>query len=86
MRLGKYASMCYQSSVSAVETALDKVRHLDEPAALRLLAWIDTHTASKVTNARPKGAMAMLGFARKFHPKPQTTADWIKELRAGDDI
>jgi hypothetical protein len=33
---------------------------------------------------QPAGAMAMLGFARRFRPEPRTTADWMDELRAGE--
>ena len=32
----------------------------------------------------PPGAMAMLGFARKFRPT-RRTQDWMKELREGED-
>lgn len=32
----------------------------------------------------PRGAMAMLGFARKFRPT-RSSQDWMKELREGED-
>ncbi len=35
-------------------------------------------------DAEPKGAMAMLGFARGFRAT-RTTEDWMKELREGED-
>jgi AbrB family looped-hinge helix DNA binding protein len=33
--------------------------------------------------AEPRGAVAMLGFARRFRT-PRTTRDWMKELREGE--
>jgi prevent-host-death family protein len=35
------------------------------------------------TGRRPVGARAMLGYAKKFR-KARRTADWMKELRAGE--
>lgn len=34
---------------------------------------------------RTAGAQAMRGFARSFRPKPQRTAEWMKELRQGEE-
>lgn len=34
---------------------------------------------------RPRGAKAMLGFARRFRDRPRSTEDWIRELRDGED-
>ena len=34
--------------------------------------------------AEPRGAMAMLGFARRFRPT-RKSQDWMKELREGED-
>ena len=70
--------------MSAVEIAVEKVRRLDEPSALRLLAWMVRQTPPKPQITKPLGAMAMLGFARRFHDTPKTTAEWMAELRAGD--
>ena len=33
---------------------------------------------------KPLGAAAMRGFARRFREKIRTTADWMRELRAGE--
>lgn len=38
-----------------------------------------------VLEDQPAGARAMLGFARRLHRKPRRTADWMKELREGED-
>ena len=35
-------------------------------------------------NEKPRGAAAMLGFARRFRPRPRRTAEWMKELREGE--
>ena len=31
-----------------------------------------------------KGAMAALGYVRKFYPQPHKPAEWMKELREGE--
>ena len=33
---------------------------------------------------RPRGARAMLGFARQFRPEARSTEDWMADLRAGE--
>lgn len=33
---------------------------------------------------KPRGAEAMLGFARRFRETPRSTADWMRELREGE--
>jgi AbrB family looped-hinge helix DNA binding protein len=35
-------------------------------------------------NEKPRGAKAMLGFARRYRPRPRRSADWMKELREGE--
>jgi len=36
-------------------------------------------------NGKPKGAKAMLGFARRFRPRHvRTTDQWMTELREGE--
>ena len=32
----------------------------------------------------PTGAMAMLGFARRFRPESRSTAEWMADLREGE--
>ena len=70
--------------MSSVEMALEKVKLLDELHAQRLLAWLQDQDRAAVKARTPAGAMAMLGFARRFHPQPRPTADWLEELRAGE--
>ena len=70
--------------MSAVETAVEKVRHLDEAHARELLAWLESHAAPQTPPPAPPGAMAMLGFARRIRPQPRTTDEWMAELRAGE--
>lgn len=70
--------------MSAVEAALEKVKQLDEIHARKLLAWLEGLEGIAVPPGRPLGAMAMLGFARQFHPQRRTTAEWLAELRAGE--
>lgn len=37
-----------------------------------------------LSDVEPRGAMAMLGFARRFRPS-RTTRDWLRELREGEE-
>lgn len=69
--------------MSTVETAIEKVKQLDETHARRLLVWLQALEAPTAPPGQPLGAMAMLGFARRFHTQPRTTAEWMAELRAG---
>ena len=70
--------------MSAIEIAIEKVKHLDEASARQLLTWLQRLERAAVPNHKPAGAMAMLGFARRFRPEPRTTAEWMDELRAGE--
>ncbi len=64
--------------------AIEKVRHLDEPHARQLLDWLQVQESAITVSPQPAGAMAMLGFARRFRTEPRATADWMNELRAGE--
>lgn len=70
--------------MSAVETAIEKLKQLDETHARQLLAWLQGLEGPTASPGQPLGAMAMLGFARRFHPQLRTTAEWMAELRAGE--
>jgi len=70
--------------MSAVEIAVEKVRQLDSEHARRLLVWLETMEKTEAAQPAPLGAMAMLGFARRFHPRPRTTNEWMAELRSGE--
>ena len=63
---------------------LEKVKQLDEQHARQLLNWLQGHESTPAPARPPTGAMAMLGFARKFRAAPRATADWMNELRAGE--
>jgi hypothetical protein len=70
--------------MSVIELAIEKVKHLDETSARQLLAWLQMHEPAPLPHAAPLGAMAMLGFARRFRTQARTTADWMFELREGE--
>ena len=70
--------------MSTVEMAIEKIRLLDDAHAQQLLAWLDAQERRETLHTAPLGAMAMLGFARRFHPQPRTTGEWMAELRAGE--
>ena len=64
--------------------AIEKVKQLDETHARQLLAWLQALEGTPAPPGQPLGAMAMLGFARRFRPQLRTTAEWMAELRAGE--
>lgn len=70
--------------MSAVEMVIEKVKQLDEAHARQLLTWLQGQERAAAPARQPAGAMAMLGFARRFRPDPRATADWMDELRAGE--
>ena len=70
--------------MSAIELALEKVRHMDEGHARKLLAWLEAQEPLKPAPAAPVGARALLGFARRFRPEARSTAGWMAELREGE--
>jgi hypothetical protein len=70
--------------VSAIEMVIQKVKQLDEAHARQLLTWLQGQERAAAPARQPAGALAMLGFARRFRPEPRTTADWMEELRAGE--
>ena len=63
---------------------IEKVRRLDEQHAHQLLNWLQGQENGPAPIGQPTGALAMLGFARKFRAAPRATADWMNELRAGE--
>ena len=64
--------------------AIEKVKQLDEARARQLLTWLQRWERAAAPQRQPAGAMAMLGFARRFRPERRTTAEWMDELRAGE--
>jgi hypothetical protein len=69
----------------AVEMAIEKVKELDEANAKRLLDWLKAQQVSGGIAVNPDGAVACLGFARRFRVEPRTTGDWMNELRSGEE-
>lgn len=64
---------------------IEKVKQLDEAHARQLLTWLQQEELTPAPGRQPAGAMAMLGFARRFRSAPRATADWMGELRAGEN-
>lgn len=62
--------------------AIEKVKQLDEAHARQLLTWLQRLERAAPPDRQPAGAMAMLGFARRFRVERRTTAEWMDELRA----
>lgn len=82
--LPRSSPVCYFAAMSAVELAIEKVQRLDETHARQLLAWLQAQEQDAQICAAPLGARAMLGFARRFRAQPRSTADWMAELREGE--
>ena len=70
--------------MSAIEMIIEKVKQLDEAHARQLLTWLQGQERTGVPPRQPAGAMAMLGFARRFRTVGGTTTEWMAELRAGE--
>lgn len=70
--------------MSAVELVNEKVKHLDEAHARKLLAWLQEQEVAHSLRGMPMGASAMMGFARRFRAQGRSTADWMFELREGE--
>lgn len=63
---------------------IEKVKRLDETRARQLLTWLQRQEPEAAPARQPAGAIAMLGFARRFRSAPRATAEWMEELRAGE--
>jgi hypothetical protein len=70
--------------MSAIEMVIEKVKRLDDAHARQLLNWLQGQERAATPPRQSVGAMAMLGFARRFRSVPRSTADWMNELRAGE--
>jgi hypothetical protein len=70
--------------MSAVEQALEKVKRMDEVHAQRLLAWLSSEEYGRRPSSSSGGALAMLGFARRFRAEGRSTQSWMKELREAE--
>ena len=60
------SNQCYTAHMSAVEMVIEKVKQLDEAHARQLLTWLQGQERAAAPARQPAGAMAMLGFARRF--------------------
>jgi hypothetical protein len=70
--------------MSAVELAIEKVKHLNEESARQLLAWLHAQEQIGSAHTTAVGARAVLGFARRFRAQPRSTSQWMSELREGE--
>ena len=69
--------------MSAVEAAIEKVRHLPEDKARKVLDLIVQLEATPNGGGGSNSVVA-LGFARRYRKEPRATGDWMRELREGD--
>ena len=70
--------------MSAIEMVIEKVKRLDEQHARQLLNLLQAQESVPTSVRQPTGAMAMLGYARKFRAATRVTTDWMNYLRAGE--
>ncbi|MCZ7638938.1 MAG: hypothetical protein M5U12_24530 [Verrucomicrobia bacterium] len=71
--------------MNAVELAVEKVKGLDEARAWELLAWLQARELpTPATRSSPRGARAMLGFARRCRPQVRSTTEWMSDIREGE--
>lgn len=70
--------------MTATEQALEKVKQLGEGQARELLRWLGEAERTRCPQVAPVGTVAMLGCARRFHPEPRITAQWLHEFREGE--
>ena len=69
----------------SVPAALRKQMRLKPGQRLRWEAISDREARIVVESGKPAGPLAALGYARKFPGrKPRRTAEWMKDLRAGE--
>lgn len=71
--------------MTATEQAIEKVRRLTEEQAQQLLGWIGEFDRAATPKTAAPGDVAMLGFARRFYTEPRTTAQWLREMREGEE-
>ena len=67
--------------MSALELAIEKIKSLPEARAKALLDWLAEFEQPRKPAPAAKGALSVRGFARRFHPQPLTTNEWMKILR-----
>ena len=68
----------------SVPAAVRKKLHLQPGQRVVWEAISEQECRMSVRNSRtPAGPLAMLGYARKFR-KTRRTAEWLRELRAGE--
>jgi len=71
----------------SVPSAIRKKLHLKPGQHLVWQAMNDSECRVVVQEAehKPRGARAMLGFGKQFGPQ-KSTAEWMKELREGEEL
>ena len=71
----------------SLPASLRKAMRLHAGQRLRFAQVSASEFRVTVIMDKPAGPVAMLGFARKLRPgaKRRTTADWMRELRAGEE-
>jgi len=71
----------------SVPSAIRKKLHLKPGQHLIWQAVTDSECRVVVEEAthKPRGARAMLGYGKRFGPQ-KSTAEWMKELREGEEV
>ncbi len=87
LSLARLARLKYGQRMNTVDLAMQRVAGLDEALASKLLDWLDGQQAIRSAPSKepPLGAQAMIGFALRGGRPPRATAEWMRELREGDE-
>lgn len=70
--------------MSATEQLMERVKTLNEDEAKQFLDLLNQLPPSPKSEAQPRGAMAALGWAKKYNHPYKTTAEWMAVLREGE--
>ncbi|WP_083767796.1 AbrB/MazE/SpoVT family DNA-binding domain-containing protein [Opitutus terrae] len=69
----------------SVPASVRKALNLRPGQRLRWQRISDREVRVSVASVASPGPLAVLGYARKLRQTPRATADWMRELRAGEE-
>jgi bifunctional DNA-binding transcriptional regulator/antitoxin component of YhaV-PrlF toxin-antitoxin module len=82
--LGMDISTLTERGRLSLPASIRKAMKLTTGQALRWEQVSDRELRVYVVPPEAPGPMAALGYGRRLRPKARTTADWMRDLRAGE--
>jgi AbrB family looped-hinge helix DNA binding protein len=82
--LGMEVSTLTERGQVSLPAAIRKAMNLTPGQTLRWEQVSDRELRVYVVPPAAPGPLAALGYGRRLRPKVRTTADWMRELRAGE--